>query len=226
MKHLMWCGLAVVAAVAALAVPGLGAGAADSAVAATEVPEAAVAFSRPAAKRPPAPLAALRRQVARLKAEVRRLRAQVAALSPAGIARQLEATKTALDRFRSVDAARAAGYVPASPCEATPEGGMGFHYVNPPLMADPAIDPLRPEILLYVPGSGGLELVGVEYLRVDADQNLATDPDRPAIFGRDFDGPMEGHGPGMPRHYDLHVWLWKRNPAGIFNRWNPDVRCS
>ena len=41
--------------------------------------------------------------------------------------------------------------------------------------------------------------------------------ERPQLFGRPFDGPMEGHHPLMPRdlhHYDLHVWLWKDNPAG------------
>ena len=179
--------------------------------------------------KPPTPrqMAALRRQVAALRAEVRRLRAQVAAMSPAGVAAQLERTKASLERFRSVDAARAAGYVQASPCESSPEGGMGFHYINPPLMQDPAIDPLRPEILLYAPGAGGtLELIGVEYWRADGDQNLATDPDRPTLFGRAFDGPMAGHAPGMPIHYDLHVWFWKRNPAGIFAVWNRDVRCS
>ena len=37
-----------------------------------------------------------------------------------------------------------------------------------------------------------------------------------------FDGPMLGHEPGMPIHYDLHAWLWKQNPSGMFARWNPD----
>jgi hypothetical protein len=37
----------------------------------------------------------------------------------------------------------------------------------------------------------------------------------------EFSGPMEGHEPLMPpglHHYDLHVWLWKDNPEGIFSR--------
>jgi hypothetical protein len=29
----------------------------------------------------------------------------------------------------------------------------------------------------------------------------------------------------MPIHYDLHVWLWKKNPSGMFARWNPTVTC-
>ncbi len=103
---------------------------------------------------------------------------------------------------------------------------MGIHYVNQAALGDPAIDPMKPEILNYAPSAGGLELVAAEYFKVDGDQNLATDGDRPRVFGRAFDGPMEGHAPGMPRHYDLHVWLWKRNPAGVFAQWNPDVRCG
>lgn len=30
---------------------------------------------------------------------------------------------------------------------------------------------------------------------------------------------------GLPAFYELHLWLWKRNPNGLFNDWNPDVRC-
>ena len=40
---------------------------------------------------------------------------------------------------------------------------------------------------------------------------------RPAVaFGQPFDGPMPGHSPGMPIHYDLHVWLWETNAGGLF----------
>jgi hypothetical protein len=41
----------------------------------------------------------------------------------------------------------------------------------------------------------------------------------------DFQGPMPAHHPGMTTHYDLHVWLWKHNPTGMFAEWNPNVRC-
>ena len=42
-------------------------------------------------------------------------------------------------------------------------------------------------------------------------------------------GPMEGHPPIMPpelHHYDLHVWLWRENPAGVFSPTNPAVMCG
>ena len=37
--------------------------------------------------------------------------------------------------------------------------------------------------------------------------------------------PMLGHIPGMPPHYDLHVWVWQPNPDGMFAIWNPKVTC-
>ena len=36
---------------------------------------------------------------------------------------------------------------------------------------------------------------------------------------------MTGHSPGMPVHYDLHVWLFDSNPDGVFAPWNPSVSC-
>ena len=138
---------------------------------------------------------------------------------------ELQAVRAAVARFHSVDEAIAAGYVQASPCEQTDAGGMGIHFINPPLFA-PGFDPATPEILLYAPRSdGSLELVGVEYWQADADQDLGTSGDRPSLFGRGFDGPMAGHAPGMPIHYDLHVWVVERNPAGVFAQWNPSVTC-
>jgi hypothetical protein len=214
----------VVGAVLAAAMVGASAGA-----------EAAKSGPRLAVAAPPASqLAALKRQVAKLTAEVKRLRAANAALSAAGIASALARAKAANDRFQSVEQAKAAGYIQRSPCESSPEGGMGFHFVNDDAMRDPKLDPAKPEILTYAPGPGGvMQLVGAEYWKPDADQNLTTDSDRPSLFGRAFDGPMEGHNPpgtlpgtGMPRHYDLHVWFWKRNPSGLFAIWNPDVSCK
>jgi hypothetical protein len=178
-------------------------------------------------------VAALKREVATLKAQNKKLTDQYA---PAGIAKQLDKTKAALAKYQSVDAAKADGYAMASPCEFFPggagnassdEGGMGIHFVNNAIVQSGKNLPTKPPILVYAPAAGGgLQLVAAEYFKADADQNVKTDPDRPTLFGRAFDGPMLGHAPGMPIHYDLHVWLWKHNPSGVFAPWNPDVSCS
>ena len=98
--------------------------------------------------------------------------------------------------------------------------------MNRALVEDGQLDVTRPEVLVYQPARGGkLRLGAVEYFQADADQDLATDPDRPSLFGLPFDGPMLGHNPQMPIHYDLHAWLYRHNPAGMFAMWNPTVHC-
>jgi hypothetical protein len=84
---------------------------------------------------------------------------------------------------------------------------------------------MRPPILIYEPDGDKLRLVAAEWFIP-----LATGiKERPSVFGRAFDGPMEGHEPLLPKvlhHYDLHVWLWKENPAGLFSPTNPGVTCT
>lgn len=156
--------------------------------------------------------------------------AVAAALSAASTPAQAEEgvtwqdVKAATARFHSLEQAEQAGYVVASPCTSSPAGAMGFHYENAELMADPDVDPLKPEILLYAPGpNGNLELVGIEYWLAQSDH----DPSAAAstVLGQPFNGPMPGHSPVMPTHYDLHVWMWQANPAGTFALFNPTVHC-
>ncbi|MFC5379336.1 hypothetical protein [Aquipuribacter nitratireducens] len=148
-----------------------------------------------------------------------------AAHSRAGAGAELARMRRDLARYTDVEVALADGYVPVSPCEVSPEGGMGVHYLNPALVG--STDPLAPAVLLYEPtADGGARLLGAEWFAVDADQDLATDDDRPSLLGRAFDGPMLGHSPDMPVHYDLHVWLFEPNPSGVFAAWNPRVDCQ
>ncbi len=143
---------------------------------------------------------------------------------PAGadVRRSLAEVRRATARYHDVNKAVADGYVPTQVC--VPQ--MGLHYLNPPLLDDPALDPTKPEIIIYAPGPNGkLRLVAVEWWSADLDQDLATDAGRPSLFGVPFDGPMPGHHPGMPVHFDLHAWIWKHNPAGMFTAFNPTVSC-
>ena len=140
-----------------------------------------------------------------------------------------QAVKAATARYHSFKQAKKAGYtVVGEPCVASPLGTMGIHAINPTLMADPAIDPLQPEIVLYAPKNkhGKLRLIGLEYWKADADGDLATDGDRPSVLGQQFDGPMPGHNPTMPVHYDVHVWLFEENPSGFFAPFNPNLSCN
>lgn len=141
----------------------------------------------------------------------------------------LAAAKKATLKYRDVARAIADGYQQASPCTTEPPTGaaMGAHFVNAALRADGVFDPRKPEELLYIPhpSGKGLKLAAIEFHKPDDDQNLATNPDRPTLFERPFDGPMAGHGPGEPIHYDLHVWVHLRNPNGMFAMFNPAASC-
>ncbi len=153
--------------------------------------------------------------------------AQAGAAAPTSAQRTVirEATK----QFKDVDVAIAAGYIPTEDCVALPDGsgGMGYHFVNPQLIGDGRVDPTLPEILVYQKDRAGkFKLGAVEYFVADADQDPSTDDDRPTLMGHPFEGPMEGHEAGMPVHYDLHVWLYRNNPAGELASWNPDVTCN
>jgi hypothetical protein len=109
---------------------------------------------------------------------------------------------------------------------------MGFHYGHPTLAGDSNIDPTLPDVLVYAPTANGTRrLVALEFFRADADGDKRTAGDRPTLFGHPFDGPMDGHplppgSPPMPVHYDLHVWLYKTNPAGELTAQNPEIRCN
>ncbi len=97
-------------------------------------------------------------------------------------------------------------------------GGMGYHYINTDLL-DTTIDPLRPEALVYAPlPNEKLQLAAVEYI-VPAEAWDAAYSQPPKLYDLVF-----GLEPALGV-YELHVWIWKNNPSGIFFEWNPDVVC-
>ncbi len=143
--------------------------------------------------------------------------AGAAPVTDPAVLQQLAAVRRATAKYHNVAAALADGYVADPHCVP----GMGHHYINFALLGDGQVDPLTPEVLTYAPApNGGLKLVGVEYLVFDMGQ------EHPMLFGRKFDGPMPGHAPGMPVHYDLHVAVWQHNPDGMFATFNPTVTCD
>lgn len=138
--------------------------------------------------------------------------------------RALAATAPFLDEAKALEA----GYVGGGSCVSSPAGAMGIHYGNAALSSDGVIDAAWPETLLYIPTDTGVKLVGLEYVFPIGEPGAPipdSPPPAPAIFGETFEGPMEGHGPSGPPHYDLHVWLWADNPEGIFVGMNPALTC-
>ena len=155
------------------------------------------------------------------------------------VLRQLAEVRMATARYHDVSVALADGYLATPACvQALGLGAMGYHYVNPSLF-DTNVDKMKPEALLYFATEEGFRLAGVEYV-VLALANTAEGPvpwfgsappaggfytGTPSVLGHSFDGPMPGHEPEMPWHYDLHVWVWQANPSGIFALFNPKLTC-
>jgi hypothetical protein len=140
--------------------------------------------------------------------------------------RRFDDAKLATQPFHNLDVALAAGYASFYECtDEAGKGGMGQHFVKGALVEDPALDTLRPEVLVYEPRrEGGYRLVAVEYV-VLKEAWLKTHKHGPSLFGQRLALVSAPNRYGLPAFYELHVWLWKTNPRGVFNDWNPRVSC-
>ena len=162
-----------------------------------------------------------------------------ASLDDRRAAAELKRIREATDRFHNIASAETAGYVQLKDvdgisCIAEPGmGGMGVHYVNPEIIANPAIDARLPEALVFAPDRDGtLRLAALEYL-VDAATWNASHPAaghgavRPVVFrGHPFDLTAAPNRFGLPAFYSQHVWAWKENRTGRLSMWNPSVNCE
>ncbi|MFC4357532.1 hypothetical protein ACFO0N_06150 [Halobium salinum] len=134
--------------------------------------------------------------------------------------------------YRRVDAAAADGYESAAlPLVC----GVGYYFDNAARWADDAVDPTRPESLVYALAGERLRLAAVEYAvatEVDADGNPTTEP--PDLFAdgetpvdrSPLSGLREVDGWGLVvdgefAYWDLHVWVHETNPDGVFAYRNP-----
>jgi hypothetical protein len=165
----------------------------------------------------------------------------------------LAAIRAGSERFRDVDVALAEGYIrdPANHCFGAemmgmpPEWGvMGIHYFRPDLLGVTATEPRvdgnglhldfeNPSILIYEPqADGSLELVAVENLVFIEAWEAAGNGGPPTLLGRTWDTMAddpatevdEAH--GFAPHYDQHVWVFRDNPSGVLEPFNPAATCE
>jgi hypothetical protein len=147
---------------------------------------------------------------------------------------ELQSVRKLLDKYNDPIVAVHDGFLSTVGCVEYPKGGaegsmryaaggMGVHFINMGNVG-PTLDPAKPQVLIYEPVGDKLRLVAAEwFMPVQVAGGKA-----PSIFGKELQGPMEGHKPLMPaevHHYDLHVWLWKTNPEGVYSPTNPAVKC-
>jgi hypothetical protein len=154
----------------------------------------------------------------------------------AGLESDLAQVRRVTARFHRVEEALAAGYelgwVNGSSVRiiagcvtnvANPAAGaMGYHYFHPQLMADNAVNPLEPEVLVYAPAAdGGRKLAAVEWVVRGPNTNPPGVSSAPSVLGMQMHTLVPAVG-----FYIKHAWVWMNNPAGMFADWNPEVSCS
>lgn len=136
---------------------------------------------------------------------------------------ELAQVRAATAKFHQPNAAYAAGYtlVPGLDfCFNNPGvGGMGVHLIKTSNL-DLTVNALEPEAMVYQPGPNGqFQLVAVEYIVPAAPWDAAGNTQPPSVLGQTFHlNPALGV-------YILHAWIFRENPLGIFQDWNPKVSC-
>ena len=160
------------------------------------------------------------------------LAASVLTATASAAADDLAAARQATARYNALHQATAADYVEfrdaqGIACIAQPgEGTMGVHYVNGSLVTDGTVDATMPEALVYEPRDNGkLQLVALEYIVFQSAWDAAH-ASPPSLFGHEFHLLTSPNRYGLPPFYELHAWLWKPNPSGMFYEWNPNVSCG
>lgn len=172
----------------------------------------------------------------------------VGALAPAAVAHgggnrvaiDLLRAAIATARFHSTERASGAGYgpfpegVPLHECISSLDGSgaMGFHWLDPDNL-NTNLDPTKPQVLVYAPDRRGkLHLVALEYVVFQEDWYGAHGDTTPMLFGQMFMKTGDRLHPEIANRYQippfwaLHVWLWKYNPSGLFEAFNPRVSCD
>ncbi len=157
-----------------------------------------------------------------------------------GVNRDLAAVRKATVQYHDESEALADGYVAFTPHIS----GMGAHYFNFLLLMDGIFVPTEPEGLLYSLVEGDRpKLVAVEYIVFGPEPDgFAGDSDEwffePAMchyadghfeFAASPDlctHNLDGHTTLEIWHPDLwtlHTWIWRGNPDGVFEEFNPNV---
>lgn len=145
---------------------------------------------------------------------------------PPGEGELLAEVRHATARYHRVEAALHDGYVRSAPCASSVFGGKGYTYQNPTLF-DGTVDPSAPEVLNYEPTRNGrLRLVGVTFLvRASAWDPFHATP--PTLGDQTFlDRRVAGSFGPPVAHYALYMSVWRNNPRGMYDPYNPHVSCE
>jgi hypothetical protein len=166
----------------------------------------------------------------------------------------LEQIRAATEKYEDPEVALADGYIrePMNLCahagdeDLPPQvGAMGVHFFRPDLLGINATEPrvngngihtdfLKPSVLVYhTTADGSLKLGAVENLVWERAWREAGNAGPPEFHGFQYwhriDNPATAYADEahlFEPHYELHMWLFEENPAGLFAQFNPRVSCD
>ena len=124
---------------------------------------------------------------------------------------ELAKTRRATARYQNIENALKDGYVDIN----VVLPNMGRHFLKEGIL-DATFDAERPELLVYTEEPGGhRSLVAVEY---------AVPLSLSATSPEGFTGAADVWFPDQTfKLWTLHAWVWRENPAGMFNPTNKKV---
>jgi hypothetical protein len=159
----------------------------------------------------------------------------------------LDEVRAATEKYRDVQVALADGYVrdPLDVCE-TPyhmglvsdRGVMGIHYLRRDLLGigeeetrldatGTHTDFTQPGALVYEPqADGSLALVALENVVAAEAWEASGRGEPPSFRGEAYAYRAEDPAMMLPAQYDMHLWLFRDNPDGLFATYNPDATCE
>jgi hypothetical protein len=169
----------------------------------------------------------------------------LASLSTVSNGEPLAALRKLTAPLHDLEVAQARGYAlfkappltsPDGCISSAADGGMGYHYTRGNNLADDSVTLLDPEFVVYAPqqvehraSATKRQLAAFDYfIPYSAKWPGPSDPSftrAPTL--RDFstmsDLPNVTFAPSRFGGWMFHIWLWEKNPGGMFANWNAAV---
>jgi hypothetical protein len=166
----------------------------------------------------------------------------------------LDEVRALTEKYQDIKVALAEGYIrdPFDLCDTAEMAGkpaalgvMGVHYFKPDQAGvteppNPRVngngthtDFRKPTVLIYEPqADGSFQLVAVENIAFEKAWKEAGHAEPPSFHGVPYNHMADDPATAVDEahmfepHYDRHVWIYRENPNGVFESYNPAVTCE
>lgn len=138
---------------------------------------------------------------------------------------EIDRSREAAAKYWNIAAALEDGYQQLFGCITHGgHGAMGIHFIHPDRLNDGRLVLEEPEALMYEPRPDGtMQLVAIEYIVREKNWDR---PAAPVFMGQRMRRKTSVGPHPVDPFYEVHVWHWRHNPAGLFSDWNPAVTCE